>query len=67
MSLGVPQSFEHPTLDFGSGHDLVVHVIEAHVGTETAWDSLPPSLSLCPSPALAHTLSLSINKLIKNK
>ena len=43
---------KHPTLDFGSGHDLTVCEFEPHIGlsadgTESAWDSL----SLCPSPA----------------
>ena len=45
------QSVNHPISDFGSGHDLIVHGIEPHVGlcadsVESAWDSLPPSLSL---------------------
>ena len=45
------QSVEHLTLDFGSGHDLVVRGIESHIrlcadGAEPAWDSLSPSLSL---------------------
>ena len=26
------QLVKHPTLDFGSGHDLTVHGIELHVG-----------------------------------
>ena len=39
------QSVKHPTLDFGSGHDLRVREIEPHTGlhadsTEPAWDSL---------------------------
>ena len=43
----VAQSVEHPTLDFGSGHDLVVRGIESHIrlcadGAEPAWDSLSP-------------------------
>ena len=48
---------KRPTLDFGSGHDLLVRGIEPLVGlcadsVEAAWDSV--SSSLCPSPA--HTL-----------
>ena len=44
---GVP-SVERPTLDFGSGHDLVVREFEPRVGlhaasVEPAWDSLSPS------------------------
>ena len=66
------QSAERQTLDFGSGHDLVVGEFKSSAGlcagsVEPAWDSLSLSLSLsvsvslCPSPAL--TLSLSkINK-----
>ena len=55
------QSVKCPTLDFGSGHDLRVHGIEPCIklcadNTEPAWESL----SLCPSPACA--LSLSQNK-----
>ena len=52
------------TLDFGSCHDLMVHEIEPYTGVhadseESAWDSLSPSLSLCPSPA--HDISHKIN------
>ena len=70
------QSVKHLTLDFGSGHDLMVRGIEPHVrlctdSMEAAWDCLPLSASplrthththtLCPSPV--HALSLSkINK-----
>ena len=62
------QSVEHPTLDFGSGHDLVVSEFKALIGlcagsAEPAWDilSLPLSLSL---PLLcALFLSLKINKI----
>ena len=51
------QLVEHLTLDFGSGHDLVVREIEPCVGlsadcVDPAWNSLPPSL--CPSPVLMH-------------
>ena len=51
------------TLDFGSGHDLVIRESEPQSGlrpdrAEAAWDSLSPSL--CPSPA--GVLSLNINK-----
>ena len=40
----------HPTLDFGSGHGLVVHGFEPlhAVGVEPAWDSLSSSLSAPP-------------------
>ena len=56
----VAQLVKRLTLDFGSGHDLVVCEPQSHVGlradsAEPAWDSL--SLSLCPSPALSLSLS----------
>ena len=43
--IGVAPSARHPTLDFGSGHDLTVPEVEAHVGlladsVEPAWNSL---------------------------
>ena len=53
-----------PTLDFSSGHDLVVHEFEPLIGlctssVELAWDSFslplsaPPQLALSPSPSLS--------------
>ena len=53
------------TLDFGSGPDLTVREFQPRVwlcadSVEPAWDSL--SLSLCPSPARALSLSLKINQ-----
>ena len=53
---------KHLTLDLGLGHDLTVSDFKSHVrlcadGTEPARDSA--SLSLCPSPACALSLSLS--------
>ena len=65
----VAQSVKRLTLDFGSGHDLMVHEFEPHVWLCT--DSLEPgarfrfciSLTLCPSSTHACALSLSkINK-----
>ena len=56
-------------LDLGSGHDLGVQGTEPLIrlcadSTETAWNSLTPSL--CPSPTcscpLTHTLSNTIFK-----
>ena len=49
----VAPSVKRPTLDFGSGHDLMVCGFEPHVGlcadsTEPAWDALSPSLSAPP-------------------
>ena len=57
----VSRSVKFPTLDFASGHDLMVLMIEPHIGfcansVERAWNSLFPSLPLLLS------LSLSINK-----
>ena len=62
------QSVKHQTLDFRSGHDFAVHVIEPHVGLctknmEPAWNSLTPSLSV--PLQLMCTLSLSLS--LKNK
>ena len=37
------------------------------LSVEPAWDSLSPSLSLCPSPAHVLSLCLKINKLKKKK
>ena len=68
----VVQSVKRLTLDFGSGHDLMVCEIEPHVeshfgNAEPAWDSLSPSLSLYPSPTYALFLSLKITKLFKKE
>ena len=57
------QSVEPPTLDFGSGRDLMVREIAPRVGlcadgTGPAWESLSPSLSAPP----LLVLSLSKNK-----
>ena len=59
------QLVKHPTLNFGSGHDLMVHEFEPCVGlcdgnAEPAWDSLSPSLSA--PPLLSFSLSLSQNQ-----
>ena len=55
-AIQVPQ---HPTLDFGSGHDLLVCEREHHIrlcanSMESAWDSLFLSLPLSCSCAHAH-------------
>ena len=68
------QLVKHQTVDFGSGHDLMVHEIKPYVGLcpnsmEPAWDSLSLflSLSLSPTPsltrecALLHMLFLSLS------
>ena len=66
----VAQSDEHPTLDFGSGHDLTVHEFESCIrlcadNTEPAWGSLSP---LSAPPLLTLSLSLSLKlKNIKKK
>ena len=63
----VAQSVKCPTLDFGSGHDLMVDGIEPRIGlsadsVEPAWDSLSPSLS-APLPLMhVHTCAFSISK-----
>ena len=57
------QLVKHLSLDFGSGHDLLVHEIQPQVKLQA--DSATPAsdslfLSLCPS--LARVLYLSQNK-----
>ena len=57
------QSVKHPTLDFGSDHDLAVREFGPRVGLctdseELAWDSLSLALSL-PLPS---SLALKVNK-----
>ena len=66
----VAQSVKHSTLDFSSGHHLTVREFKPCSGpcadsVEPASDSLSPlslslSLSFCPSPT--HALSLSQTK-----
>ena len=58
----VAQSVKRPTLDFGSGHDLMVCEFEPRLGLcadslEPTWDSL--------SLPLPHSLPLSLSKMIK--
>ena len=59
------QSVKHVTLDFRSGHDLMVCEFEPRVrlcahSLEAAWDSLSLPLSL-PSPQLSPSLFLSLS------
>ena len=56
----VAQSVKCLTLDFGSGHDLMVCEIETHVGlctdsVEPAWDTLFLSLPLLHLPLKINT------------
>ena len=67
LKIHVAQSVECPTLDFSSGHDLVVREFEPHVGLCTdsvgpAWDSLSPSLSA--PPLLVSARNQSVNQSI---
>ena len=62
------QSVKRPTLDFSSGHDLMVGEIEPLVGlctsgAEPDWDSF--FTSLCPFPA--HAVSVKRNKFKKRE
>ena len=69
------QCIKSPTLDFGSGRDLMVPEFKPCVrlcteSTETAWDSLFLSLSLSLSLSASQqelSLSLSQNKEINLK
>ena len=61
------QSAKHLTLDFGSGHNLVVHEFKPHIGlcadsAEPAWDSLSTLLSASSPFSLSLSLSLKLNK-----
>ena len=58
---------KHPTLDFGSSHDLrVVRQLQVRLCTECgAFLGFPLSLSLCPSPACETVLTLSLPKIKK--
>ena len=63
------QSVKCSTLGFGSGHDLAVCGFEPLVGlcadsVEPAWD--PLSLSFSAPPQLTLSVSLKINKNLKN-
>ena len=63
----VVQSVEHPALDFGSSHDLMVCGFKPLIGlgadsVEPAWDSLSLSLSPCST----CSCSLKINTLLKS-
>ena len=57
------QSVKHPTLGFGSGHDLMVCGIEPHVGL--CADIIEPALEATSLP-LPHSFSLRINKHLKH-
>ena len=62
----VAQLVKHPTLGFGSGHDLTVHEFKPHIrfctdGMEPAWGFLSASFSTPP----LLLLYLKINKLKK--
>ena len=66
MGPWVGQSVKHPTLDFGSGHDLTVHEFKPASGSMLTAQSLlgilslSLSLSLSAPTLLLHTLSLSL-------
>ena len=51
------QSIKHPTLDLGSGHDLMVVGLSPVSGSTLGMDCLGfayDSLSFCPSPACVY-------------
>ena len=51
------QSLQHPTLDFGSGHDLTVEGQGPAPGSALTARSLLEMLSLCPFLAVSVSLS----------
>ena len=62
----VAQSVERPTLDFSSGHDLMVRGIEPRVGLgndseEPAWDSLSAPPLFVRTRALSLSLKMLVN------
>ena len=62
----VVRSVKRPTLNFGSGHDLVAREIETQAGlctdrVEPAWDSLSPF------PSLPHPHPLTNNSALKTR
>ena len=61
------QSVKHLTLDFGSGHDLIVCGFEPRVGLyadckKPAWDSLSPSLSVSLSKIIFFNIYIMTQK-----
>ena len=61
------QPIKRPTLDFGSGHDLMVCEIKPRIGlcadcAGPAWDSLSPSLSDPPLLSLSVSQNKQTNK-----
>ena len=58
----VAQSVKHPTLGFGSGHNLMGSEMKLHVRLCTQWGLYLKILSLCPSP---HLYSFSFSKIKK--
>ena len=61
------QSVKCPTLDVGSGQELIVRGLEPRIrlctdSAEPAWESLPLSLPLSLSAPPLLALSLEINK-----
>ena len=58
----VARSVKRQTLGFSSGHDLMVHEFESHIGLctdslEPAWDSVSFCLYLSPAGVLSLSLS----------
>ena len=65
-------SVKRTMLNFGSSHDLMVHVFEPCMGlcndnSKPAWDSVSPSLSAPRLLASLCVLSLKINKHFKKE
>ena len=58
------RSVRHPTLDFGSGHELRVmgSTSGSTLGMETAYDSLSPFAPLSSPHSLMHVCSISLKR-----
>ena len=57
------QLLKRPTLDFGSGHDLMVCEFEPALGSGLTAGSLPGIVSLYLSPACSLSLRINKNKI----
>ena len=62
------QSIKHPTLSFGTGHDLMDCAFKPRIrlradSVESAWDSVSSSLPLSLPLPSSFSLSLKINRL----
>ena len=65
--LNVAPSVKHPTLGFGSGHELVVVGLSPVLDSALSMESASDSLSLSLSFSLSFSLSLPLSQINKIK